>query len=254
MWSTPFSFGHQNKYDSASHCYYQCKGRTILYSGNRETTVAVKALEKLLWLVGVLCLGIFGTHIFAEEARRSNDLATFKATFLAPASAAALPADRNATPEQSLWSEGRIAAFEESLTKQTSAVLGILEIPRLNLEVPVYDGASDLHMDRGAARIDGTAMPGEPGNLGVAGHRDGYFRVLKDIALGDEITITTADGLESYVVSELKIVDPTAVEVLDPTVEQAVTLVTCYPFYFVGHAPERFIVRAVKRSEHNQIT
>ena len=102
-------------------------------------------------------------------------------------------------------------------------------------------------MDRGAARIDGTAMPGEPGNLGVAGHRDGYFRVLKDIELGDEITITTVDGLESYVVQELLIVDPTAIEVLHPTVQQSVTLVTCYPFYFVGHAPERFIVRAVKR-------
>ncbi len=215
----------------------------------------MKALEKLLWFVGVLSIGIFCTHIVAEEAKRNNDLATFKATLLDSAPAAELPADRlNATPEQSLWSEGRIAAFEESLAKPTSDVLGILEIPRLNLEVPVYDGASDLHMDRGAARIDGTAMPGEPGNLGVAGHRDGFFRVLKDIELGDEITITTADGLESYVVSELKIVDPTAIEVLDPTVEQSVTLVTCYPFYFVGHAPERFIVRAVKRNDQTKKT
>ena len=201
----------------------------------------------MLWFVGVLLTGIYGTHIFFEETKRSNDLVAFKATLQSSASGE-LPADRiAATPEQSLWSEGRIAAFTESLSQPTSDVLGILEIPRLSLEVPVYDGASDLHMDRGAARIDGTAMPGEPGNLGVAGHRDGYFRVLKDIELGDEITITTVDGLESYVVLELSIVDPTAIEVLDPTVQQSVTLVTCYPFYFVGHAPERFIVRAVKR-------
>ena len=207
----------------------------------------MKTLEKLLWFVGVLLTGIYGTHIFFEETKRSNDLVAFKATLQSSASGE-LPADRiAATPEQSLWSEGRIAAFTESLSQPTSDVLGILEIPRLSLEVPVYDGASDLHMDRGAARIDGTAMPGEPGNLGVAGHRDGYFRVLKDIELGDEITITTVDGLESYVVLELSIVDPTAIEVLDPTVQQSVTLVTCYPFYFVGHAPERFIVRAVKR-------
>lgn len=207
----------------------------------------MKTLEKLLWIVGVLLTGIYGTHIFFEETKRSNDLVAFKATLQSSASGE-LPADRiAATPEQSLWSEGRIAAFTESLSQPTSDVLGILEIPRLSLEVPVYDGASDLHMDRGAARIDGTAMPGEPGNLGVAGHRDGYFRVLKDIELGDEITITTVDGLESYVVLELSIVDPTAIEVLDPTVQQSVTLVTCYPFYFVGHAPERFIVRAVKR-------
>ena len=207
----------------------------------------MKTLEKMLWFVGVLLTGIYGTHIFFEETKRSNDLVAFKATLQSSASSE-LPADRiGATPEQSLWSEGRIAAFTESLSQPTSDVLGILEIPRLSLEVPVYDGASDLHMDRGAARIDGTAMPGEPGNLGVAGHRDGYFRVLKDIELGDEITITTVDGLESYVVQELLIVDPTAIEVLDPTVQQSVTLVTCYPFYFVGHAPERFIVRAVKR-------
>jgi len=208
----------------------------------------VKTLEKLLWFVGVLLTGIYGTHIFFEETKRSNDLVAFKATIPSSASSE-LPADRiNTTPEQTLWSEGRIAAFTDSLSQPTSDVLGILEIPRLSLEVPVYDGASDLHMDRGAARIDGTAMPGEPGNLGVAGHRDGYFRVLKDIELGDEITITTVDGPESYVVLELRIVDPTAVEVLNPTLQQSVTLVTCYPFYFVGHAPERFIVRAVKRN------
>lgn len=208
----------------------------------------MKTLEKLLWIIGVLLSGIYGTHIFLEETKRSNDLVLFKATLQSTA-LRQLPADRiNATPEQTLWSEGRIAAFTASLSQSTSDVLGILEIPRLSLEVPVYDGASDLHMDRGAARIEGTAMPGEAGNLGVAGHRDGYFRVLKDIELGDEITITTIDGRESYVVLELKIVDPTAVEVLDPTVQQSVTLVTCYPFYFVGHAPERFIVRAVKRN------
>ena len=208
----------------------------------------MRKLENLLWFVGVVSLGIFATHFITEEIKRSNDLAAFKAV-IATTAPNELPADRiNAMPAQTLWSEGRIAAFTESLSKPTSDVLGILEIPRLSLEVPVYDGASDLHMDRGAARIDGTAMPGEPGNLGVAGHRDGYFRVLKDIELGDEITITTAAGPESYVVSELRIVDPTAVEVLDHTEQQSVTLVTCYPFYFVGHAPERFIVRAVKRS------
>jgi sortase A len=208
----------------------------------------MRSVENLLWLVGVVLLGIFGTHAVTEETKRSNDVETFKAALQDKHVVVELPADRiNATPEQTLWSKGRKAAFAESLSQPTSEVLGILEIPRLSLEVPVYNGASDLHMDRGAARIDGTAMPGEPGNLGVAGHRDGYFRVLKDIELGDEITITTVNGPESYVVLELKIVDPSAVEVLNPTVQQSVTLVTCYPFYFVGHAPERFIVRAVKK-------
>lgn len=205
----------------------------------------MRVVEKTLWIVGVICIGIFCSHLVASESARSSDIDAYRA-------ALELPADRQPSdPEQSLWSEGRIAAYEESLTKETSEILGILEIPRLKLEVPLYDGASDLHMDRGAARIEGTAMPGEPGNLGVAAHRDGYFRVLKDIELGDELMLTTANGLEEYVVLETRIVDPSAVEVLDPTDEQSVTLVTCYPFYFVGHAPERFIVRAVKKEQAN---
>jgi len=208
----------------------------------------MKALEKALWAIGVICIGIFCTHLVASEAARSNDVEAFKTAMAQYSETSQLPADRDLPyPEQSLWSEGRIAKFEKSLTQETSEVLGILEIPRLNLEVPLYDGASDLHMDRGAARIEGTAMPGEPGNLGVAAHRDGYFRVLKDIELGDELRITTSNGPEAYVVLELRIVDPYAVEVLDPTEEQSVTLVTCYPFYFVGSAPDRFIVRAVKK-------
>jgi sortase A len=192
----------------------------------------MKLFERLLWVTGTLLLGIYGTHLLANESARGDDVAAFRATI--------------AEPEQSLWSAGRIDAYNASLTKSVSDVLGILEIPRLSLEVPVYDGANDLHMDRGAARIEGTAMPGEPGNLGIAGHRDGFFRVLKDIEVGDEITVTSATGQDVYTVAELSIVPPTAVEVLDPTEAQSLTLVTCYPFYFVGHAPERFIVHAVK--------
>ena len=95
----------------------------------------MKTLEKSLWFVGVLLLGIYGTHIVFEETKRNNDLVAFKATIPSSASPE-LPADRiNATPEQTLWSEGRIAAFSESLSQRTSDVLGILEIPRLNLEV-----------------------------------------------------------------------------------------------------------------------
>lgn len=195
----------------------------------------MKILERLLWVAGTVMLAVYATHLFANESARQDDVAAFKAAI--------------AEPEQSLWSEGRIAAYNASLSKSVSDVLGILEIPRLSLEVPVYDGANDLHMDRGAARIEGTAMPGEPGNFGVAGHRDGFFRVLKDIEVGDEITVTSATGQDVYTVAELSIVPPTAVEVLDPTENQSLTLVTCYPFYFVGHAPERFIVHAVKNPE-----
>lgn len=195
-------------------------------------------IERLFWIVGVALLAVYGSHLLASEHARGEDVAAFKAAI--------------AEPEQSLWSEGRKAAYNASLTQTVSDVLGIMEIPRLNLEVPIYDGASDLHMDRGAARIEGTARPGAPGNLGVAGHRDGFFRVLKDIEVGDEITVTSMSGLETYVVSDLSIVSPTAVEVLDPTETPSLTLVTCYPFYFVGHAPERFIVRAEKKNTQTE--
>ncbi len=198
----------------------------------------MKLIERLLWIVGTALIAVYCTHLLASENARGSDIAAFRAA--------------TAAPDQSLWSEGRIAAYNDSLAAAVSDVLGILEIPRLSLEVPIYDGSTDLHMDRGAARIDGTAMPGEAGNLGVAGHRDGFFRVLKDIALGDEITITSSAGPETYVVSELSIVPPTAVEVLDPTDTPSVTLVTCYPFYYVGHAPERFIVRATRKDLGNK--
>lgn len=198
----------------------------------------VKLIERPHWVVGVALVAICGSQIVASEPASGDDVDVFNA---------AVP-----EPEQTLWSEGRKAAYNASLAQPVSDVIGIMEIPRLKLEVPIYDGASDLHMDRGAARIEGTARPGASGNLGVAGHRDGFFRVLKDIEIGDEITVTSLSGLETYVVSALSIVPPTAVDVLAPTEKPSLTLVTCYPFYFVGHAPERFIVRAEKKDTHPQ--
>ena len=98
-------------------------------------------------------------------------------------------------------------------------------------------------LNRGAGWIEGTAGLGSSGNVGVAGHRDGFFRGLKDIKQGDAIEIATIDGSLTYQVSEIMIVDPKDVYVLEPTPDPAITLVTCYPFYFVGHAPKRYIVK-----------
>ena len=89
-------------------------------------------------------------------------------------------------------------------------------------------------------------MPGAPGNSGLAAHRDSYFRALKDIADGDAIEIITRDSIVTYRVERTWIVSPTDVWVLDPTPAPAITLVTCYPFYFIGSAPQRFIVRAIE--------
>jgi sortase A len=143
-----------------------------------------------------------------------------------------------------LWSPQRIRDYEQSLADEAAPTLAVLRIPKIHLEVPVFDGTDDLTLNRGVGRIGGTARPGETGNLGIAGHRDGFFRGLKDLGVGDEIALDTPDATELYRVSEVTIVDPSDVGVLDPTTEATVTLVTCYPFYFVGAAPKRYIVRA----------
>jgi len=144
----------------------------------------------------------------------------------------------------SLWAEDRIEEFEESLEHEFDAPLAILRIPEINLEVAVLEGTSDLVLNRGVGHITGTPLPGEEGNIGIAGHRDGYFRGLKDIAEGDLIEMETLAGIEIYTITELLLVDPPDVWVLEPTENPTITLVTCYPFYYVGSAPQRYIVRA----------
>jgi sortase A len=242
----------------------------------------MKTIEGFLWVSGLAMIGIFVGALGLQEIQRNHALAAYKAKHAidvaAPADAGrprppetalqlvtddaspepypAIDTDAETAaytapaPDQALWSAGRIAAFTNTLGRHTGPVLGVFEIPKFDLELPIYDGATDLHMDRGIARIEDTAMPGQgDGNIGIAGHRDGYFRVLKDIRFGDEISVTTPAGKQTYVVEQLMIVDPSAVEVLDYTPVPSITLVTCYPFYFVGHAPERFIVRAVLQEQ-----
>ena len=154
-------------------------------------------------------------------------------------------APRAATPDQSLWSPERIVAWRRAVGEPEVSPLAVLRIPRLALEVPVLPGTDDGTLDRAVGHIDDTAPPGGDGNSGIAGHRDGFFRGLKDIAEGDVIELETAKVKELYRVERTWVVDPEDVSVLDPTPTRALTLVTCYPFYYIGPAPRRFIVRAV---------
>lgn len=148
-------------------------------------------------------------------------------------------------PDQSDWSPGRIAKYEASRTEPVRA-LARLEIPTAEVSVMVLDGTDEATLDRAVGRIEGTARPDEAGNLGIAGHRDGYFRGLKEVAPGDAIRLATLEGVAHYRVAEIDIVEPERVDVLAPTAEPTLTLVTCYPFYFVGDAPQRYVVRAVR--------
>ena len=158
--------------------------------------------------------------------------------------AAASGPTRGGEVDTSLWSEGRIQGYEESLEADVGRIVAILRIPKIGLEVPVFEGTDEITLNRGLGRIAGSARPGEGGNLGLAGHRDGFFRGLKDLAVGNPLELETLEGTEFYRVSEIKIVLPGSVEVLDPRPEPTVTLVTCYPFYFVGKAPKRYVVHA----------
>ena len=146
-------------------------------------------------------------------------------------------------PDYSLWSSKRISDYHEGNELRNEPPLAILSISSLDLKVPVYNGTDEVNLNRGAGRIKGTARIDTPGNLGVAGHRDGFFRGLKDIQLGDSIDMLTHQGNSEFVVSSITIVDPSDVSVLAPTDDSTITLVTCYPFYFVGHAPKRYIVK-----------
>lgn len=128
---------------------------------------------------------------------------------------------------------------------QQGDVVGRIDIPRLGLSVAVLQGTSSRILRLGAGHVEGTPMPGEPGNSGIAGHRDTCFRSLKDIRKDDRIELQTATGLLHYEVDWVKVVGPDDTAVLESSsAESTLTLVTCYPFYMVGPAPKRFVVHA----------
>ncbi len=155
------------------------------------------------------------------------------------------------TPDTSLWNAKRIEEYKATLNHQ-GLPEGVLRIPKLKLEVPVYEGTSDFTLNRGAGRIEGTAhIDSTAGNIGIAAHRDGFFRPLKDIEVGDTLVLETVTATREYRVTRLDIVDPSNTSVLAPTSSAAITLVTCYPFYFIGSAPKRFIVHAQAESQQS---
>jgi len=127
-----------------------------------------------------------------------------------------------------------------------SAIVGRIEIPRLGLSDMIVEGVAEPELRLGVGHIPGTALPGKRGNVAIAGHRDTFFRPLRNILANDSIQLVTLNGTYGYRVVSTQIVDPADVQVLNPTRRDTLTLVTCYPFYFVGSAPKRFIVRAVR--------
>jgi sortase A len=155
------------------------------------------------------------------------------------------PAESSVDPSDfTLWDPRRIDSYRRSLLQKFPPPLAVLAGDLLRGRVPVFEGTNDAVLNRGAGWIAGTARPGESGNVGVAGHRDGVFRALKDVVMGDRLELQMPEQTLIYAVDDIKIVDPHDVYVLEPRARPTLTLITCYPFYFVGNAPQRYVVHA----------
>lgn len=216
----------------------------------------LRSIEILAWTAGVSMLVTYAGARSWYAHGREEGIASFDALrteLQGPSQAAAAQSSRlaEATPvDMSTWSPARVARYRESL--QARAIpQAVLRIPSLNLVVPVFEGTSEENLNRGAGRIEGTARIGEPGNVGIAAHRDGFFRVLKDAQIGDVLLLERLEATDAYRIVAMTIVEPSDVSVLAATATHSITLVTCYPFYYIGSAPQRFIVRAEKTPAGN---
>jgi sortase A len=224
--------------------------------GNWSTDALRRRAELVLLLVAVLCLGTWAwsyldSHLYQsyESWRFSRALAARPMSASASPPLSPPPAGRRPPAELpaddgSPQAAPAAPAPSERPEPEEGEPLGRLEAPRLGLSVMVSQGVSNRTLRRSAGHIPGTALPGELGNVGIAGHRDTFFRPLKEIRKNDTLTLTTLEGTYQYVVDSTEIVAPDNVKVLDPTDRPILTLVTCYPFYYVGSAPKRFIVQA----------
>jgi sortase A len=196
-------------------------------------------LEWLTLVAGLVLLAVFGVAMIHRSAGSRLALAYFE-----PGQVSTPSASAEGPLDFSLWSAKRIRSYRESLNLLQGNPMAVLAIDRLQIKAPVFAGTDELVLNRGVGWIPGTAKPGESGNSGIAGHRDGFFRALKDVAAGDAVEIRARSTRFVYRVDGIEIVFPENVGVLRPRGVDSLTLVTCYPFYFAGDAPQRFVVKA----------
>jgi sortase A len=202
--------------------------------------------EFALLLVGLVCLGWFLFNIvdariyqsyesYSLDAGLRGEEPTISGYFRHLISGGEQPAGVPEAPKP---------RYARRPPMATGSLIGRIEIPRIDVSTVVREGTDRKTLKRSAGHVPETALPGEHGNVGIAAHRDSFFRNLRNVREGDTIRMTTTWGVYEYEVDSLQIVFPKNIEVLDPTPAPSMTLVTCYPFNYVGSAPKRFIVRA----------
>ena len=208
----------------------------------------IHVAEVCFLLIGICCLGWVGWNWAATEVDQR-----WSEYELNAARRGAKPTvwgyvtgsgDKSAPETPEPESKTRARSVPPPPAPKVGATIGRVEMPRLRISAIVKYGSDDKTLKRAVGLVPGTALPGQPGNVGIAAHRDTFFRNLRGVKVGDVVRMTTSEGTWDYEVESTKIVRPKNVEVLDPTPHPAITLVTCYPFNYVGHAPKRFIVRA----------
>jgi sortase A len=185
--------------------------------------------SRFFFLAGMIALGYVAYTLIDTEFYQAKATADFQQTLNAPKAAVPSAAVLRAAVPSAAGSR---------------APLGRIEISSLGVAAMILEGVDSKTLRRAVGHIPGTALPGQPGNVGLAGHRDTFFRALRNIRKDDEITLETLDGSYRYRVDLTQITAPGDIEVLNNSSDSILTLVTCYPFYFVGTAPKRFIVRA----------
>ncbi len=207
-----------------------------------RTTGPRTAVRYFFLAVAIVCLGIYSYAYLERVVYQTYESREFDRTAHRGAAVFVAPNVETAPTGHVVRTSRK--SVPSSRAPSASALIGRLSVPRLHLSAMVREGVDGNTLQLAIGHIPATALPGQAGNVGVAGHRDTFFRGLKDLRNKDEIQFSTLSGDFRYVVESLMIVEPDNVKVLAPSSENVLTLVTCFPFSYIGNAPKRFVVRA----------
>jgi len=201
-------------------------GRLVAKAPRKARSLVVRVAHYSLLAVGVFALSYAGYVIADAHVYQTSEQSKFESEI-------------RGTPR-----EDNLKQIRDRLPVIDGNPIGEMEIPRLGLKAIFVQGDSPKILRHAVGHVSETAMPGDPGNVVLTGHRDTFFRPLRNVQKGDAITLRTPDGDFQYQVESTAVVPPSDVQVLEPSSGRMLTLISCYPFYYVGPAPNRFIVRA----------